>query len=462
MDIIKILLVEPSHSIGEAITKSLQRAFGAEVIYFPDSASAVELIRKGENFSIVIARNHNEESPILPHDRIAEQLLNTIYDCSLKTPLIIIGDFEHTLKNYALVSEKFRIEEINRFVVKALGLKQNNYLHLKLPDYVPFAVKHFYLMTKSPCSIFIKLLKKSGDEFVKRLNLDENFNREDLKKYEELGLSDLYILKEDYEVFMNSLFEQTLSNLKTNKILEENVELVADSFVLSTDLMRTLGITPNCLAVVDQTISMMRTQILKADKIGPLLRKLLDDKMSYSYRHSYLISALAYTILPKMEWGSGDQQNILFEKICMVCYFHDVYLEDDKLIQISSLDDMRKAKLTVSEKDTLLNHAHKAAVLIQHYPKLPQGVDLIIKQHHGVANGYGFPESLTAAVSPMAIFFIVLEDFAKHILAINEPPEKLAHTMRAAIIPLKEKYQLPSYRKIVNELEIMMHPKASK
>lgn len=459
MENIKILLVEPSESIGEVITKSLQRAFNANVVFHRTALEGVERLKKGEAFSLILVRNQSDEAPNTAIDYIAAQFLNIIYDLSLKTPLIVIGEFEHTLKKYALVSERLRIEEINRLVLKALGLKKEDFEHLKLPEFVAFPVKHFYLMSNSPCDIYIKLVKKTGDDFVKRLNFGENFNKTDLKTYEELGLLDFYILRDEYEDFMNGLFLQTLSNLKKTRNLEENIEVVGDSFVLGTDLMRNLGINANCIAMVDQTIFMMKNQIQKADKLGPLLRKLLDDKMSYSYRHSYLIAALSYTLLPKMEWGSGDQQNILLEKICMVSYFHDIYLEDEKLIKISSSEEMKAAGLNPKDWDLLNHHANRAAVLIQGYPRLPQGLDLIIKQHHGVSNGVGFPVVLTAGISPMAIFFMVVEDFANSILSIAGPPENLANSMKEALKPLKEKYQLPSYRKIVTEIENMINPK---
>jgi HD-GYP domain-containing protein (c-di-GMP phosphodiesterase class II) len=459
MEIIKILLVEPSESIGEVITKSLQRAFNADVIFHKTAAEGVERLKKGEVFSVILVRNQSDETPEIPSDQIAAQFLNIIYDLSLKTPLIVIGEFEHTFKKYALVSERLRIEEINRLVLKALGLKKEEFEHLKLPDYIAFPVKHFYLMTISPCNIYIKLVKKTGDEYVKRLNFSENFNKSDLQKYEELGLLDFYILKDEYEDFMNGLFHQTLNNLKKLRTLEENIEVVGDSFVLGTDLMRSLGINANCIAMVDQTILMMKNQIQKADKLGPLLKKLLDDKLSYSYRHSYLISALSFSLLPKMEWGSGDQQNILLEKICMVSYFHDIYLDDEKLIKISDLQEMKDAGLNPKDWDLLNNHANRAAVLVQSYPRLPQGVDLIIKQHHGVSNGVGFPLVLTAGISPMAIFFMVVEDFATNVLAMPDPPENLASSMKEAIKPLKEKYLLPSYRKIVTEIENLVNPK---
>ena len=89
----------------------------------------------------------------------------------------------------------------------------------------------------------------------------------------------------------------------------------------------------------------------------------------------------------------------------------ETLIEEEKLLKIMDLDSLRKANLTPRERDAVLNHANKAALLAQTYPRLPQGVDIIIKQHHGVSNGVGFPEALTAGISPMAIFFVVVEDF---------------------------------------------------
>lgn len=450
MVIIKILLIEPSESIGELITKNLQRNFDADVLYAQNAEEGVDAIKNDEEISLIIARNLS-----------AAPILNCLYDLSLKTPFIVIGDFEHVYKKYALVSDQLRLEEINRLVLKALGLKKEDFDHLKLPDYVPFPVKHFYLMSRSPCDVYIKLLKKTGDEYVKRLKKGDSFAKDDLKKYEEFGVGDFYILKDSYDLFMEGLIAQTLSSLKNVRSMEENVEVIGDSYVISTDLMRALGITPVCITLVNQTIQSMKNQILQSPKLGPLLKKIMEDHLSYSYRHSYLICVLSYSLLPKMEWGSQDQQASLLEKICMVSYFHDIFLDTEKLVRISSTEELRAAKLSPREHDQIVNHAHHAATLVQSFPRLPQGVDVIIKQHHGATNGVGFPEVLTAAISPLAIFFMVVEDFATKILAIEDTPENIAQSMKLALVPLKEKYQLPSYRKIVTEIESMITPKKS-
>ena len=122
MEIIKILLVEPSESIGEVITKSLRRAFNAEVFFFKTAAEGIECLRNDVSFSLILVRNRSIETTDHVVDQIAEQFLNIIYDLSIQIPMIVIGEFEHTYKKYALVSENLRIEEINRLVLKALGL----------------------------------------------------------------------------------------------------------------------------------------------------------------------------------------------------------------------------------------------------------------------------------------------------------------------------------------------------
>lgn len=451
---LKFLLVEPNESLGELISKNLEREFGARVILCKSAAEATEPIKKGEYFDLFVVRNNSEETPDHPIEQIAAVFLNLIYDNSLKTPLIVIGEFEHTYKKYALVSDHLRIEELNRLVLKALNLKKEEFNHLKLPDYIPFPIKYFYLMNLSPCDVYIKLVKKTGDEYVKRLNFGENFTRENLHKYEDLGLAEFFILKEERELFMNGLLTQSLKNLRAPHTIDEAVVMTGDSFVISSDLIKSLGITSTCVAMVDQTVQQMRTQITKTDKLGSLLKKLLDDQLSYSYRRSYMICLISHTLLPKMEWGSHEQQANMLEKLSMVSFFHDIYLEEERLLKIMDNEGMKKAGLTPRERDAVLNHANKAALLAQTYPRLPQGVDIIIKQHHGVSNGVGFPEMLTAGISPMAIFFVVIEDFVTQILEHND-----LNNFSEILFNLKQRYQLPTYRKIVAEIESMLTKK---
>ena len=454
------MLIEPNKAIGEVIVKSLERSFEAVVLYYQGSLGGIEKIQNGEIFNLIIVRNQTVETAGVRSVSIAAPFFNLVYDMSLNTPILVIGAFDHTYKNFLSISEDLKIEAFNQGVLSLLDLSKEDAHYLKLPKFVNFSVKNFYLMTVSPCDVYIKLIKKENIEYIKRLHANDNFSKDDLIRYEDLGLTEFFISKVDYEVFLNSLFVQALKNLKKSKTFDESVGVLADSFAISSKLIIELGITPDCVAMVDQSIHMMKSRIQQTDKLGLLMLKLLHNKMSYSYRHSYLICAIAYTLLPRMEWGGGDQQAILLEKICMVSYFHDIYLQDEKLVKVSSREEVFKGKFTSREIDVINNHANRAATIVQTYPKLPQGVDMIIKQHHGVPNGVGFAEVLTTSISPIAIFFMVVEDFATNILAIPNPPLDIVTSMAEAITPLKIKYQMPSYRKIVTEIEHLIKSKS--
>jgi FMN phosphatase YigB (HAD superfamily) len=445
---LKILIVEPNPEIAEIFRKNFAEQFGAIVTLYSDAKTALRsLTDLQSSYSLFIVRNLN----IHAEEEIAVLFLNHIYDFSLKTPLIVIGEFEHAYKKYAYISEKMRIEELNRLTLKALGLKKEDFKNVKLPEYIAYPLRFFYLLNAFPTTVCMKLVKKAGDEYVCHFKAGDEFNTEGLEKYAEVGLTEFYVPKEENEVFMNAIILQGLTAIKKASTLEENIQATEQTFIISAELMKGLGINSTATLLVDQTLQIMRAQVTKPDQLAQLLKKLLDNQMSYSYRRSYLICVLSNALFPKMEWGSGEQQQIILTKLSMISYFHDIFLSDEKLLKIMNHKDFKNADLTTDERDLVLNHANRAALLVQSYPRLPQGVDVIIKQHHGVTNGVGFPEQYTIAISPMAIFFIVVEDFATQLLSLN-PGDKI-HTI---VQVLKERYQLPSYKKIVNEIEAMV------
>ena len=443
---LKILIIEPTLEIAGILQKNFAEQFGAGVTVFSKVGEALTHFDLNKpKYSLIIVRNFS------PKEEIAHIFLNYMYDQSLMTPLIVIGEFEHSYNKFTAISEILRVEELNRLAMKAMGLKKEDFKKLKLPEFIGYPLRFFYLLSLFPTHVYIKLVRKAGDEYVERFQKGENFSADDLEKFAELGLTELYIAKEENEIFMNAILIKGISSIKKTSTLEESVIATEQTFVISSELLKALGINPSTTLLVDQTLQVMRAQVNKPDQLSMLLKKLLDNQMSFSYRRSYLICLLSNELFPKMEWGSGEQRQNMLEKLSMISYFHDIYLDDDKLLKIITSEEFNKSDLTSFENDQVLNHANRAALLVQQYPRLPQGVDLILKQHHGTTNGVGFPVQLSASISPMAIFFLVLEDFATKILTLK-PGEKIN-----SIIPMfKERYQLPSYRKIVNEIEKML------
>lgn len=438
---LKILIVEPSLDQANLLKKNFIDQFGATVEVIHDSTSAIVFLKENK-VNAIVARSFFDD------DKIAHQLLNFLYDQEEKTPLLIIGDFEHAYKQFAIVSSHWRIEEINRLLLKGLSLKKEDFKHLKLPDYIPYPIHYFYLMSSAPCDVYIRLSKKEGDEYIKRLKTTEKFDKHELLKYENNGLSEFFVLKEDSELFLTSMMAQSVSELKGVPD-EEKIKKTAESFNISSDLIIKLGITAHAKALADATINEIHQQVSKESKLSVLLRKILDNELSFSYRRSYLTTLLISAILPKLEWASGEQQSQLLHKLTMVSYFHDIYLEDEVFLRVMDNEDFKKVekKLLSTEKELILNHANRSATLLQTYPKLPAGIDLIVKQHHGVSNGVGFPNTYSSSLQPLVILFIVTEEYAHQILIAGSNLN--LDTINKHLL---EKFTLPSYKKILNEL----------
>ncbi len=445
---LNILIIDPLEKITEVVRQNFDKNFGASIQAIHTLEEGLAFLDKKPTLDLYIIRNYNGlDQNTGRMAEFAKPLLAKLDSIENKTPVIVLGDVELAIKANIYVCYEMKIQELNKIFYRALNLKREDFLHMKLPKYVPFPISNFYLMDRSPCDVYIKLTKTTGDEFIKRLYVGDSFTKKDLKKYESLGLADFYITREEREFFINDLLEQTLKNLKAKGDDETHFDKNADSFTIGTDMIKLLGVTPACVELVEETVDNIKTHILKTGKLSDLFKNVFNDKHSFSYRRSYLICIVSYMLLPRMEWGGVDQRSSLFEKISLVSYFHDIYLETDEMLKINSLEDLRKANLSPRERDIVLNHANNAAMIIHNYPHLPQGVDAMIRQHHGSANGLGFPEVYSSSISPMAIFFIVVEEFATLILT--------AKVMDTSLIikDLKTKFTLPSYRKYVSEIE---------
>ena len=111
--------------------------------------------------------------------------------------------------------------------------------------------------------------------------------------------------------------------------------------------------------------------------------------------------------------------------------------------------ELKKAKFEPAVKALVEKHAQMAAEFVQKFPHAPMGADQIIRQHHGTLNGIGFSEHYGNNVSPMAVVFIVAEEFTRIILNNEHGPFDRA----AFIRELKEEFPTSRFQKVISTLE---------
>lgn len=440
-----VIILTAKEALNKILSEHFREQFKAHVYSFLDVQSALNEILQNDQIKLIVIKNNEEDQ------NFATKVLNQLYDLSRETPVIIIGEYDQSFTNYETIGERLILEELNRVVIKRLKLKREDYAHLKLPDYIPIPVGDLLGLKIVPCDLFIKLNKKEGEDYLKRFKQNDDFSEDDIKTYREAGVTHLFVRKDERDVFYQGFTKDSLVKLRDFPLasVDEKVKITSSIFQTSSHFVRELGLSEATIQVVETSIKSLQ-QFVTGDKLGNLLKKLLQSEESYSYKRSAMISAISYHVLPEMDWGSGDQLQQIFQKIHTVSFYHDLSLENEEHLKILFKDDFSaQTKLTSKERDIILNHAQKMATLMQGIPKLPQGVDLIVKQHHGQSNGIGFPDKLTSSISPLAIFFIVVEHFVTLLL---EYKEKI--NFELIFDELYRVHTLPSYRKVVDALRV--------
>jgi HD-GYP domain-containing protein (c-di-GMP phosphodiesterase class II) len=184
----------------------------------------------------------------------------------------------------------------------------------------------------------------------------------------------------------------------------------------------------------------------KSTKLSNLLDRLLNNKSSYLYKHTQILTFIALHIVHNTDWGNADQE----EKICFIAFFHDIALETDVQCQISSMLELKRSALTPEEKTLVEKHAQLAAEYVAKFPHAPMGSDQIIRQHHGQLHGLGFSDHYGANMSPMAMVFIVAEEFTRIIMKQGATGTMNREEM---LRELKEEFTTNRFLKIVEKLE---------
>lgn len=376
--------------------------------------------------------------------------IEEVYKCIEKkqpTPVFHYYSDEKTtaqIPNLAVFSsEEFEIETIlkNIYTLEHLPIPKHKEV---VPEFVPFSIKHFYNIKSFMSDIYIMLKKKDQEQFVKRINALDPIDRDGLAKYQDLGLEHLYIKKEYRFHFVNLAVNKAIEELRSPT--EVSLFSAADeTFHLSSEMLMSVGINENTIKLTKASIISMNQTLKNIDTIGPLLARLLKEKLSYAYKRVHLTAMFCVEILKRVDWFAKDQHPILIEQIVFSVFLHDILLLDERLLRIHSKLDLYEAKLSEKEKNIVLNHANLASTLVQKYPKSPAYVDIIIKQHHGTTNGVGFSENYSTSILKQAIIFIVVEKFVMRILDFKKDESRLSDILD----DLEQEFSLPSYNKVM-------------
>jgi hypothetical protein len=445
---VKVLIIESNPKAISLLSSALRAEFNANVHVEKHAVPGTAHISENPLLDLIVVRNINA-SPTNNAEETAKAVLNFIYDNELKCKVLVLGEFEAAGFEYAHIPDRFKVSDFTTTVRKTLGISLEDLKEIRQGDYIPIEIQNFYVMNKAPCDTYIKLSRSTGDQYVKRIHSGDEFDKEGIKKYEAQGVTELYVPKDQKNLFLEAQLKQYLVSItdasKPEPIL---VELRSDAYEINQTLIKNTGITEQMILMSQASVKAMVASVAHNKKLGSLLKNILNNKGSFAYKHSYLISVFASACMHKMEWSEDKQLEANIERMTFAAFFHDILLIEEVHIRIRNKVDLYQAKLEGKEKELVLEHANKMASLVHEMKFAPRGAEQIIREHHGARNGIGYSEVYSSNLGAMSIMFIVLEDFVSSLLDFKENKQSIKEIIEVMV----ESYPLPSYKKVIKAL----------
>lgn len=293
--------------------------------------------------------------------------------------------------------------------------------------------------------IYLRIKKTENEfQFLKRFKAEDQYNLDEVHKYQSLGVTDFYVTRDCYIPLIDKITNHLLSRLSRSA---EQVDLISNVYEVTKERLVVLGIDETTVQLVDESIKGMEKSIGEKNTLLNYLNNLKSNKMSFAFSHTYLSCLLLNRILKSFEWDS----KIVREKVTYLCYFHDISLQSDQLAMISSLEELKEQKLRSSDENQVLNHALMSATTLDSFPQVPMGVSQLVKEHHGSKSGNGFPDKMFTTISPIAIMFIVVEHFVKEFLLLAPAPQK--EEVEEVLRNLSAKYSKGTYAQTIKVLK---------
>lgn len=432
------LLVENNPKIESFYRLNLSTWLGLETLTQKNGEAATQYLgTQSAKINLIIVRYK------IAKEQTAAILSAYVKQKDLKIPIIVIGPGE--VPDVLCVVNSLDLKLMIKTAAVALNITAKDMSSKSVPDFFPIPLSYFNSIKRSVCPIYAQNVEDPQNYHLQIEKL-KDFDPDMVHTLTQAAVKFLYVDKMDRLSFVSNLTAELISELKMDDLSEdENVTAIDMSMELLSKKLLTLGINEETVALAKKNIAAITLTAKKSNKLSKLLDRLLNNKASYLYKHTQILTYVCFHIIHNIDWGSPEQE----EKISFIAFFHDIALENDTQCQIHSTVELKNSLLTKEDKDLVEKHAQIAAEYITKFPHAPMGADQIIRQHHGQLHGLGFSDHYGSNISPMAMVFLVAEEFTRVLMN-----QKNGNLNRDEILAeVKKEFTSNRFMKIIEKLE---------
>lgn len=435
------ILIETNEDLKKIFAINLNTFVGTDVILRKNADDAIALLRILPEVGLVItkARIGEEETALKIYQYIKNE--------SLETALIILGECPALRNEILCLPDPISWEVLIKQAAFHLSVTIKHAVSKPVSDYRPIRVHYFYDIEQTPCDVYIRIKKGPNDyQYVKRINSKDVFDQNEIKKYEDQGLKEFFILKDYVQYFTTFITNNLVKKLEREDLaLEERILTTANAHEIVRESIQQMELDQAIIDLSDASINSMLKSVKSSTEVGILLKFLFSNKVSFAYQHCHLLTLMSHYVLSKQSWYKHEHLHTL----SFVSFFSDVTLKSSQQMKVSSMKDLAESTMTEEEKQEALNHASDAVKILEEHPEANKQIKNILLQSHGKTDGVGFEENPPEELHPLSKIFIVSDCFVKTLLNSSEPLSK------KEILPiLFTRFTNPSYQKIIKALEL--------
>jgi len=435
------LIVHHDKSLVELLNLNLPLYVGTDIVVKDSFKNAVVLLENHPGIHLIIAAGHIG----------SETTAESIYKLKPDVPLIVLGKGGKLVESatLTLLPGTPELKPIIQAAAKHLKVTPKKMMEQVVPDYFPIQTSFFMHVGLAPSNIYVQ---DNDGNYTLLFAAESLVDLNVVRRLNEEGNKHLYVDAVHRLKLVNHVSVKLQARLQDSSTDPELRMAATDDAI---HLVREEAIKgPNPLPVstqelTDITINACIDIAKSSPRIASLIKRLLSNRSSYLYKHTQLIIHITQHIVSQQEWGTNEQKH----KLAYVAFFHDICLTNDRQAKYrSDISVSSDPSLGIMDKDIIFKHAHAAAEIVQKFPQIPLGSDILIMQHHGSISGHGFAKTFSSTLSPLAIIFIVAEELAHRILD-REGENDISVHMPEILTELKGKFGRSRYLKIVESLE---------
>lgn len=492
----QILLVIKKGEASTIFQGKLAKRYGVEVVLRNSSADAIYLLEILPSIDIIICKDIIGSDHAIK--KVCDYLSNRKGEDIHEVRVAVFGDNPEIYPNSVSIGQYPTHDEISDYVGTMLGREKTHITEIKeatksgqattifqAPDlketdlsdltktkterflqeekdkpqaYVAMSTIYFVNLPEVILNFSVYTRIKKGDDFeyIKKFSANSILSPAEIERVLNRSGKDLYIAENEVRLasaFLNASFIEQFK--KESLELRERMELNSDSFEILLEIFKFTSFDKFNIEIVKELVKSLPIVARSYNFLPNLLELFGEKKLSYGYTHSQLTLYLLLQTVESFSWGQDYSKN----KLTYLALFHDLTLTTDRLIKIhhNYLDEEKN--LTYEEKQVMFGHADACATTLESIVNAPKELTELIREHHGIKNGKGFPEALNINLTPTSMAFIAIESFVTSYLASVEKLENNKNAgppkeeLELIFTELKKKYSRLTYSEVIGHLQ---------